>query len=542
MKRWSTLLGALGAVGVAFSLLSFVLTLFFGPFLDRSWMWSNFAAGALLCAVAVVMNIDLLRDSFRGRRAQRVGRGAAGSLLTTLLGIVILACIGFLLERHSLRFDWSEQEANTLSEQTLGVLTKLPADVEVVAFYAHLGGARSARELLDRYRYETDRIDLRFVDPAERPDLVERYEIPAGALGSGGLVHIRSGDRSLNLTGLVDALPREPGDDRPDLTEEELTNALLRLISDPEKTIYFLEGHGERAVEGDAAQASDGFFAAAEALRGENVRVGRLLILATGGVPEDADVLILPGPTRELAPEEHAILDAFVARGGSILALVDPRVDSDLPEILARWGVELGDDIVLDQKQAVAERIATPLAMLYGDHEITRNLGEATIFHVARSVRPNEAAADRFLEIVYTSEDSWAERDLARFLGEGRFGRDETDLAGPVPIAIAGTVEFEAEGGALDGRGRLVVFGDADFASNQLLGLVKNRDLFLNAVHWLADSSDRITIRPVSRRASRFRPTQAQMNRVRFLSLFVFPELLAVAGVLMWWTRRAPRR
>ena len=45
-------------------------------------------------------------------------------------------------------------------------------------------------------------------------------------------------------------------------------------------------------------------------------------------------------------------------------------------------------------------------------------------------------------------------------------------------------------------EGRVAAFGDADFASNQLLGFEGNQDFALNTVAWLAEDPDLISIRP----------------------------------------------
>jgi ABC-type uncharacterized transport system involved in gliding motility auxiliary subunit len=90
---------------------------------------------------------------------------------------------------------------------------------------------------------------------------------------------------------------------------------------------------------------------------------------------------------------------------------------------------------------------------------------------------------------------------------------------------------------------RLVVFGDADFPSNELIEAYRNRDLFLNSVNWLLGDVEAISIRPVRSRASRFALSNEDFTRIRSLSLFVLPEAIAVVGVLVWWSRRwAPER
>ncbi|MCH7494432.1 Gldg family protein, partial [bacterium] len=83
---------------------------------------------------------------------------------------------------------------------------------------------------------------------------------------------------------------------------EKLTNAIVKLTRTGEKVVYFLEGHNERAIEGEAANQKDGFSMAAEALRNENYRIERLLLAAKGDVPENADVVIVAGATRPLLP------------------------------------------------------------------------------------------------------------------------------------------------------------------------------------------------------------------------------------------------
>lgn len=226
------------------------------------------------------------------------------------------------------------------------------------------------------------------------------------------------------------------------------------------------------------------------------------------------------------------------------MALVDPRAKTDLLEDLEQWGVEIGDDVVVDRQLAVFGRATTPFAQQYSTtHEITRDFRETTLFNMVRSVRANPDSGSSLSEIVFTGAESWAERDLDRFFSEGEAELGGDDLAGPVSIAIAGTVERSAaaddDGDAAESKpGRLVVVGDADFASNEMVDAYLNRDLFVNAANWLLGDVEAIAVRPNTSRASRFQPTAEQFQRIRMLSLFVLPQLLAVIGVFTWWSRR----
>jgi ABC-type uncharacterized transport system involved in gliding motility auxiliary subunit len=562
----SSLLAALGLVGVVFGLLHFLLGLF-GAGLDPVWVGTNLVAGVGLLFAAAALNLDALRERMSSGEAKRAGRYGTSAILSTGLLLAILGMLAFLSTRYHWRFDWSEAGVHSLSDQSQKLLAGLDADVEAVAFYPPLD-VKPVRDLLDRYAYASPRFKVQYVDPNERPELLARYEITPEKLGN-GVVHIALGGESVEVS---------------EVTEENVTNAMVKLSRTGEKNVYFVEGHNEHAIEGEAGSAKDGFERAADALRNENYRVEKILLAAKGEVPADADVVVIPGPTRPLLGTERAALRGYLERGGAVLVLLDPRAHTDLVDDVRSWGVNLGDDIVVDRKLALFGRATTPFAERYAEsHEITKDLRDTTLFDAVRSVRSAGDGRASLTEIVFTGQDSWAETDLGRFFGEGAAELGETDLRGPVPIAVAGTLRLEgaeadvaaaaeassppgAEGEAAEAKegeagaqqgeapgakaaspadeeARIAVFGDSDFATNALIEAYRNRDLFVNTVNWLIGDVEAISIRPARSRASRFELSAEQFLTIRSLSLFVLPEAIAVVGVLVWWSRRrAPSR
>jgi ABC-type uncharacterized transport system involved in gliding motility auxiliary subunit len=540
MKRWASLLGPLGLVAIGFGLISIFLMLFGAP-TDPYWIWGNLVIGFILLSIALVASLDSWRERLRTGEARRASRYGTAAVASTVLGIAILGLLGFLASRHSVRFDWSEGGVHSLSDQTRKVLEGLTQDVDVTAF-ASAGEIQPVRELLDRYAYASPKFKVEFADPTARPDLVEKLGVAPDKLGK-GLVRVAIGKDAVELS---------------ELDEEKITNALVKLTRQSTKKVYFLEGHGERPVTGEGAEGKEGFSRAADALRNENYQIESLVLGQKGDVPEDANVVIVAGPTRTLPEEEHAALERYLERGGALLVLVDPRSRTDLGADLERWGVSLGDDVVVDRMQGFFGRAATPFAGEYGAHPITAGLREVTLFHVARSVRPTEAARSRYTEIVKTSPDSWAERDLEAFFGQGKSELGEADLKGPVSLAVAGKPvvkganeapapppghpEVDADRKSQAGP-RLVVFGDSDFAANQLLDSYRNRDLFVNSANWLLGDVEAISVRPNQSRPSRVELSTEQLSNIRYLALFVLPEAIAFLGVFAWWSRRrAPGR
>jgi len=520
----SALLGALGLVSILFGLAGFFMALTGAA--PLGWSLLHGTVGIVLLGIAALINLDGLRERMTSGEARRASKYGSSSLISALLVLVILGMGAFLTNRYPKRFDWSEQGVHSLSDQTVKVLSALDQDLEVLALFRRMDW-EPVRGQLDRYAYASERFKIiEIADPNEKPDLLERYGITPEQLGP-GIVHLRYGEESVNI-------------ERP--TEETLTNAIVKLTRRGDKVVYFLEGHGENPIDGAAGAAEEGYQQAAEALRNENYKIEKLLLAAKGDVPEDADVVVIAGAARLMLEEERDALDRYLRRGGAVLALIDPRVRTELVAKLATWGVELGDDIVVDRELAIFGRATTPFANQYApNHPITRNLRENTWFHTVRSVKPSAEAEDRFHEIVLTGRESWAERDLEQFDAEGIAEFDGEDLLGPVTIAVAGTVILEGEGDASQ-EARLVVFGDSDFASNQMLGGYQNRDLFVNTVNWLLGDVEAISVRPNRPRASGLQMSASQTRMVQIPALFAIPEALAVMGVYIWWTRRQTAR
>ncbi len=531
MNPTASLLGALGLLALAFAIVSFVVQLLSGPTLllrELYWSLGNLVVGVVLLGIALGTNVEALRERMQSGEARRAGKYGTSAILGTVLLVGLLAGLAFLSTRYHTRWDWTEASTHSLTSQTTKVLEGLEREVHVTALYAAIAAA-PARDLLDRYTFESDKVVVEFVDPQAQPGRLAEIDVAAERL-EGGLLHVAIGDESVQVR---------------EIDEAALTTAIVKLTRLEQKKVYFVLGHNERPVEGDGAADGEGFSFAKEALENENYQVATLLLATLADVPDDADVVVLAGPTRPLHESEHGALRRYVERGGSLMVMLDPRANTDLYDVLAEWGVAVGDDVVVDRVQGLFGRPATPMAASYGSHPITEELREVTLFHVARSVAPTPEAAGAFESLVLTGDQSWAESGLDRFYSDGEAELDDFDQPGPVSLAVAGTLAKAevVEGDAPSVGARLVVFGDSDFASNQLIGEYRNRDLFVNSVNWLLGDVEAISVRPGQARASRLQLTSEQFMQIRYLSLFVMPELIAALGVYAWWSRRrAPGR
>jgi ABC-type uncharacterized transport system involved in gliding motility auxiliary subunit len=101
-------------------------------------------------------------------------------------------------------------------------------------------------------------------------------------------------------------------------------------------------------------------------------------------------------------------------------------------------------------------------------------------------------------------------------------------------LAIAAEGRLEDRGAAF----RLIVFGDADFASNSFFPYLSNADVLLGAIAWLIHEERA----PIMQGATEVLPTvmltNADMRAIFLITVVLLPGLLAVTGGAVWWVRR----
>jgi ABC-type uncharacterized transport system involved in gliding motility auxiliary subunit len=293
--------------------------------------------------------------------------------------------------------------------------------------------------------------------------------------------------------------------------------------------------------------------------------VKNVFLMREKTVPKDCTVLVVAGPEKDLLPETAAAVKDYVKAGGKALVMVEAELKESYPNLVAllkEWNIEAGRDVVVDVSgmgQLFGFSELAPLAIEYPYHEITKDFRLPTLYGGVRSVKAGTATIEGVSasDLVKTSDQSWAETDLT-LKGPIQF-EEGKDTKGPVSLAAVATVRGPAPAptptpapaaGASPApspspaeeakapEGRVVAVGDADWATNALLGFQGNQDFFLNTVAWLAQDADLISIRPKeAENQALFLDRQKQQN-VALTALVLLPGIFVVAGIVSWWRRR----
>ena len=525
MKRVIGLLGWLGVILV----IAAVVLRFAKPELSQ-WYQGLAIAGLV---VTLVYTLTQWRDIARsfGGRSIRYGSVAAGSVVL-LLGLLI--AINYISNRQNKRWDLTQNSVFSISDQTKKVVSSLKKPVAVKVFYQAGGMLATYRDRLDEYAHQSSLFTVEYIDADKNPSEAKQYQIQ-----NYGTVIFEYDGRTERATSSQ---------------EQDLTNALIKVVEGTTKKVYFVQGHGERDTAGTDRE---GYSRVAGTLKNDNFDVAKVALAQEGKVPDDATVLVIAGPKTDYLPQEIDLIRAYLAKGGKLLLMLDPpdRVDSppltNLVALAKDWGVNVGNDVVLDASgmgQVFGTGPEVPIAMSYPSHPITEKFGNVmTAFRLARSATPVDGGVNGHTaqKVAETSPKSWAETDIKSLLTTHQASPDEKkgDKMGPITLvsAVSAAATAAPAGATPDApkpETRVVVAGDSDFASNYLIAFQGNSDFFTNIVDWTAQQENLIAIRPVDPADRRITLRQDQSTLIFWLTFLVIPLLLFGTGVMTWWRRR----
>lgn len=447
--------------------------------------------------------------------AERKKRALEIISLLIFIGILIFAAL--LSKRHYLRYDLTKTKEYSLSERSNAVLKKLTQDVNIIGFVREgMDEYAQLKRIFSAYEYSSNFIKTKIVDPVRFPSLAQKYKV-----------------RQFN-TVVIEGYDRVQIVKFP--TEENITNAINRIIEGKSRKIAWIVGHGERTFK---EEKEKNVSILKEILEGENFELEEKNLLRDS-IDRSYDLAVIAGPENKFLPEEIESLKGYLSQGGNLVLFLEPFNESGLVEFLKEYGIEVGNDIVVDPfSKAQGGDFLLPIVVQYSSHEITRDFNLATIFRSARSVSINKEMLKDYqlAELAYTSPESWAETN-AEMLFKGIVQKDKEDKAGPISLmAISEGSGFTKE--EKEQKAKVVVFGDVDFITNQFIALGGNKQLITNTINYLGARRDFIFIQKEHKPIEPLLLSNVQKKIVFWIPVVAVPMVVLFFGILIWLRRRA---
>ena len=440
------------------------------------------------------------------------------SLIFAVLFIAIIGMLAWLSTQYVYQADWTSGARNTISDGSRRLLDGMDQAVQITAYVREDELTRGQiKDLIGTYQRFKDDITLEFINPDLTPERVRELGI-----ASGGEIVIRYRDRSEKIQ---------------TLSEQHLTNALLRLTRQEERWIVFLTGHGERPSSG---KTNHGLGAFSQELERKGLNI-QAISLVKSEIPSNTNLLVLASPRSALLPGEMDKLLSYIEKGGNLLWLSEPDSPPGLEPLAEQLGVNLLPGMVVDATTQMFG-IENPTFVVitgYPRHDISNEMTKVTVFPEAAALETTDSAAWTAIPLLTTLEHSWTE--IGEIEGEIRFDSDSDERAGPLDIGVILTRSLADETEEADTsipNQRVIVIGDGDFLSNTYLGNPGNLDLGLNIVRWLSHDDATIDIQVKSAPDTTLILGKIAQAVIAIGFLIGLPLLLLLTGIVIWLRRR----
>ncbi|MBN2306033.1 MAG: GldG family protein [Anaerolineae bacterium] len=523
------------------------------------------------CAVVGAAGIGLWMgwtpDEFRAWMAGRQTRYGTTSILITIIFVGFIVFAYVLVDRANITADLTSVQRYSLNKPTLDAINELRDrgyGVRIVGFFtsSKLREEESADLLLRQYEAESDgAVEVEYVDPDERPDKAALYGYQTGLDGQLVLVVLGPDGEPVQrqvVQGDGTVVERYVTRFLGDVTERNITTGIKTVASAGRFKVYFTTGHGERELD----QVDDtGISRLAVSLEGEGIAAEPLVLADVEQIPPDADAVLIVGALIPFSETEVALIADYLAGGGRVGIFADPplieaavlggppntflQAGTPLNDYLwDEFGVRVDDTLVIETTPELINGTEwVPIINSVAPHTIMQGVADEPIYaNVMRSLtlvdEPDTRQGQYTREpLLFTSELSYGETALARFLDSQISYDPQEDIPGPLVVGATVRRQLEFQ---VDIQPRLIIIGDSDILKNEYVKQIPgNVYLWTDMVDWLTGFSQAITFTPVSD------PTllnlvvsDGERNTIAVITMIILPGLVLLAGGVVWWYRR----
>lgn len=532
MNLLSQCAGISGVILVFYGLLALGITQSKG----NMFFWSLMGLG-FLCLVYFLFSL-LKNNSKKGGglktllNPKAIGKNAGGFVYGLVCALILLVINVQSQKFFNFQKDFTKNKVFTLSDQTATKLRNLKSELKITAFMDERNPEKAPfKELLQRYASESKNVKVQFID-ADKDKLMAEGE---GAK-DGDVVVEYAGKKHVTRT----------------LSEEGITQAMIKASKTSLALICLTQKHGEMSLE---TPEEDPRSISYLKLGLENEGFLTKSIDIQSGVEDVCDILFVAGPTQNFSASELDGMETFLNQGKKMVLLLDPQLPNPkiekgvlevkptgFEDFLSHWGVEVGTNLLLEkQLQLFQGQKIVPVirAAELGNHPIVDSLkttNASVVFDRARSVTAKKNVDTTVIELIKSAPEgaSWAIANVDSVLRKGQLTLTSKDIKGPVTFAVA--VEKELKDNK---RAQLVVFGDSDFVSNNLVRAYEyNFDLVLNTFSWLSGDQESVSIRPKMFQSSFVELTPEKSNTIFYITIVLIPMVILMFGLNLWWVRK----
>ncbi|MFT5351809.1 MAG: ABC-type uncharacterized transport system involved in gliding motility auxiliary subunit, partial [Gammaproteobacteria bacterium] len=433
------------------------------------------------------------------------------SAFTAMLLLILFSLFAWLSTRYNFETDLTRTGRHTLSTASQLTLERAVKPLSISAYARENSELRLLiTKFVGKFQSLKPDISLRFVNPDSAPDDVRKLGINV------------NGELILVYEGRTEHVKSN--------SEQAFINALNRLLRGTERWLAFLEGHGERHPIGKANHDLGEW---AEQLSYRGFKFRPLNLAETNAIPVNTSVLIIASPLVALLPGELSIIEDYLNKGGNLLWLIDPGVDSGMESIANLLGIASLPGVVIDtagQLLGISDpTIALTTARLYPEHPITTGFDLTVFFPKVTAIASQPRKGWLSRPVLMSGNHTWLE--LGELHGEIDFNPAQ-EQQGPLTLGLSleRVVGSSEDDEKEDRQQRVLVLGDGDFLSNTYVGNSGNLELGMRMVNWLSSDDSLISIPTRAIDDAQLNMSQWALGAIGLCFLLIFPLVFIGIG------------
>ena len=507
-----------------------------------------------------IENIEKRKISFGEKLSLKLRKGIIGNKLKTILLILIVICafiaINMWAEKNNLhQIDLTENKHYTLSQTSKDIIKDI--NKEVTIYIYGYDENTTYVNFLKQYNACNPNIKYEIVTETTHYDIITEYNMgyydpySYNILNKNEIVVVSDiADVSLSVYDFETAEYVNGVVQNIDVTEELLTNAIIKVTDEDPSKIYFVSGHGEFS-EDEISQLLD-------YLKLSVYEYEFINLFSATEIPADCDILAILGPTADYTIGEAEAIKKYINNGGNIMAAI-VTFDREgqfpnLQSILDLYAVTIQDCMLYDTNPSNYYAIsnqAAPMVLLpnYSSvTEITNKIEYASIFSMVQAININYDKIEELKvtpqELLFTSTKTYNILDYKGFNGEINLDNLTPDvyIFGRILTKTIPSVEE----GIPAKESKLIIVGNDTFLADYdtlirdyPISYNGNMEFTMNCFKYLSNKENTLEIHK-NIEISTFTATAKQDNVVKFI-VFSLPIIIILIGIVIAFIRKRMR-
>lgn len=463
--------------------------------------------------------MNKIKNIFTGRKFKH-GSFSIGMCVVVIAIVLVLNMVIRLLPDSVKNIDISSTKIYTIGEVTESVIGNLDKNVQMHIIAEESNIDDRILKFVQKYTQLSDKLSYDIIDPVLHPSVLNEYNVSQNTI----VVECADTGKQTSIA-FTDIIVYDQTSyyyygqtvEKEFDGEGQLTSAVDYVTNENTKNVYTVEGHGESALGTTASDLLDK----------QNFNVNSVNLITDGGIPEDCDLLLINGATKDFAEDEVSMLTDYMNAGGKIVLLVGDTDDTlkNLRGFMEKYGIKQVDGYIADAERYYQQSMYWIFPNLSSSVDVTSDFDTNDLVLLINS---------RGFELTDPADDDVTTTQFMTTSTNGYAVNGDEQTQGTYVLGAIAEKNIDSET-----MGCLTVIGTTSLIEDNIVqsfpSLV-NTDVFMNAITGNFNDVSNISIEGKSLEISYNTVTTPGSIGIVFIA--VIPLAILIAGFVHWMRRR----